>query len=242
MAHGFAAAEDVGRLLLEIARALGRGHHQRAAAVADDAAVEQMQRRRDDARGHHVLDRDRVAILGRRIHRGVQAHRDRDFGELLGSRAVLVHMALRHHRVGPDRGRPERHFILIARVAAAASAAGADRKALRGRGRAVYHHRDLAQPGRDRGGGMRGMGDERRAADRGRVDKVGRQVHVVAEPHDPHPAHPDPGRADAVDVLDLEPGVVKRAAHALSHDLEHALVGRKAGRMLVDAGQRGLAA
>ncbi len=130
VAHRLARAKNVNRLLLQVARTLRRGDHQRAAAVADDAAIEQMQRRRDDARREHVLHGDRVAILRGRIHRRMQAHRDRDFGELRRGRPVVMHMALRDHRVRPDRRRPERNLVLVARVAceAAGSAARADRK------------------------------------------------------------------------------------------------------------------
>ena len=117
VAHRLARAENIDRLLLQIARALGRRDHQRAAAVADDAAIEQMQRRRNHARREHVLDRDRIAILRRRIHRRMQPHRHRDLGELLGRGAVVMHVALRDHRIRADRGGAEGNLVLIARVA-----------------------------------------------------------------------------------------------------------------------------
>src|SRR5437899_5432751 len=94
----------------------------------------------------------------------------------------------------------------------------------------------------DRSRGMRGVRYKRRAADVGAVEEIGRQVHVIAEADDAHPAHTHAGGADAVDVLDGQAGVVERTARALGHNLKHALVGRVTGGMLVNANDCGLAA
>src|SRR5580704_19134762 len=69
MTHGFRCTEDIDGLLLQITRALGRRDDQRTAAIGNDAAIEQVQRRRNHARREHVLNRNEIAILGRRIHR-----------------------------------------------------------------------------------------------------------------------------------------------------------------------------
>ena len=242
--YRLARAQDVHRLLLQVARAFRRRDHERAAAVTDDAAIQQMQRRRDDSRREHVLDRDRIAILRHRIHRRMQPHRDRNLGQLLRGRPVVMHVPLRDHRVRPYRRRPERNLVLVAWIAtaAASAAARADREPRRRRRRSINYDAHIAQPGMNRGGRMGRMRHERRPANRGRIDEVRRQVQVIAEADDPHPAHPDSGRAQPVDVLDRQAGVVERATHALRHYLEQAFVRRESRRMLEHSGHCGLAA
>ena len=88
-----------------------------AAAIGDHAAVQQVQRCRDHRRGQHVLDGDGVAIEGQRVQRRVAARGHRDLGELLGGRAVLVHVAPRHHRVEADGGGAVERLELIEIVA-----------------------------------------------------------------------------------------------------------------------------
>src|SRR5690242_19450798 len=96
-----------------------------------------MQRRRDDTRLQHVLDGDEIAILCRRIHRRMQTHSYRDLGKLLRGGAVFVHVTLRDHRIGADRGDAEWPVELLRRIATTATAAGADREPRRGNLRAI---------------------------------------------------------------------------------------------------------
>src|SRR5581483_710514 len=60
--------------------------------------------------------------------------------------------------------------------------------------------------------------------------------------YDSHPSHSDSSRANTVHVFDCQSGIVERAADAFRHDLEHALVGREPGRMLICAGHAGFTA
>src|SRR6266851_811030 len=66
-------AEQINRLLLEVAGALGGGHNDCSAAVAYQGAIEQMERVTDHPRVEHVVDRDGLAHLRGRIHRRMVA-------------------------------------------------------------------------------------------------------------------------------------------------------------------------
>ena len=73
------------------------------------------------------------------------ARRDRDLGELLARRAVLVHVARGRQRVGARRQeRPERRLVGVDLARRGLLAADAALRA------AVGDHRDIAQPGCDR--------------------------------------------------------------------------------------------
>src|SRR2546426_2387604 len=132
-------------------------------------------------------------------------------------------MALRDHRIGSDRGRAVSKLELMTRVAAATTTPGADRETRGSSGRTVDDHSDLAETGVDRGGGVRSMGDEGRAAHIGAVHIVGREIQVVAEADDTHHAHPDAGGKNAINILDCQTTVVECAPDTLRHDLVHAL-------------------
>ena len=71
-------------------------------------------------------------------------------------------------------------------------AAGADGEAFRRRRAAVGDQRDLAQPGGDRRGGVGDVRDERRAADRRRVEVARLQVEMLG--HRQHADRSDAGR------------------------------------------------
>ena len=94
-----AAAEHVHRLHVEVAGALDRGEHEARAALAGHGAVEQAERIGDHRRVQHVLGRDHaVRVDGVGVHPAVRAHRRGDLGEVLGLRAVEVHVSLGDER------------------------------------------------------------------------------------------------------------------------------------------------
>jgi hypothetical protein len=165
----------------------------------------------------------------------VQAHRDCYLGELLGGGAIIVHVALRDHRIGADCRWPKGKLVLIAEVAAPTTAAGADGESRGGCSRSVNHDGDFAEARSDRGGRMRGVGDKGRSADIGRIEKVGREIEVIAKSNDRHRAHTHAGSEQAIDVLDRQAAIVERAADTLGHDLVHGLVGSEASGMFIGA-------
>ena len=101
-----------------------RGHDDHGpAAVRDEAAVEQVERLRDPPRRQHVLDGDRVAHERLLVEAGPPPRRDRHLGQLLGGRAVVVHVARGGQRVGADRrGQAPDAFELLGSAGAAARA------------------------------------------------------------------------------------------------------------------------
>ena len=74
-----------------------------AAAVGHQAAVELVQRLADHPRGEHVVDAERVARPRLRVELRPAPRRHGDLGQLLGGRAVLVHVPRRDQRVVADR-------------------------------------------------------------------------------------------------------------------------------------------
>ena len=103
VAERLADAQHVHGLFLQRLRARGGGEHDRAAAVDDETAVAHRERIGHHARVQHLLDRERLLLPRLRVHERPFARGDRDFGELLARRAVLMHVARRRHRVGADR-------------------------------------------------------------------------------------------------------------------------------------------
>ncbi len=108
-AAGRAAHED--RAVREVARAVFGREDDAAAAVGDDAAVELVQRIGDELGSEHVVDRDRIAVHRSRVAARVLTRLHRDRRELLGRRAVLVHVPLRGHRVRADEREPGRELV-----------------------------------------------------------------------------------------------------------------------------------
>ena len=60
----------------------------------------------------HVVGGDRIAVHRVRIEPGELAHADRDLGQLLRGRAVLVHVPLGGHRVGAHERVAVRRLVL----------------------------------------------------------------------------------------------------------------------------------
>ena len=177
-----AGAEHPHRLLRQVAGALLGGEHDRAAAVAADAAVQLGERVGDHPRALHVVDRDRVAVVGLGIVRRVAARRHRDLGELLDRGAELVHVAAGGHRVLRDQRVPERR-VELHRAAAAEREVRAAPAGLQvgARRRSVHEHDDFDVAGHDRGGRVLDHELPRGAAHAGAVDPGGPQAEVLAD-------------------------------------------------------------
>ena len=103
-------AEQVRGLALAIARALGGRDDEGAGRIGNETAVEDVERRGDLFRADHVLNRDGLLHVRVRMQRRVPARRYRHLRELLARQAVLVHVALRDHRVAARNRWPVRHF------------------------------------------------------------------------------------------------------------------------------------
>ena len=147
----FGDAGDIDRLLLQILRALGRGHHHRACRIGLEAAIEEPERIRNPARLHVVVEGKRTpAHDGLLVKLRVLARGQRDGRHRLERRTVEVHVAgrdpcvpLHRHRgaighVPFADGRPERH---PASSATLATAAGTD--AHRGVPEPSHRHQDI---------------------------------------------------------------------------------------------------
>ena len=195
MRDAVAAAEHIGRRLLQRLRARSRRHHDRAAAVGDEAAVAHRERMADHARLQHVLDGERLLLPGGRIELRPLPRRDRDRGEVLARGAVLMHVARGRERIG--RGRQERLERGLVRIDLALRGLLAPDAAL---GRAVGDHRDIAQPGLDRGRRLRDVKLERRAAGHRGADEFRRDAEIFDQRHDRH-ALLRHGAEQPVDVL-----------------------------------------
>ena len=91
-------------------------------------------------------------------------------------------------------------------------------------GRAVGDDRDLAQAELQRGLGVRHMKHEGRAAEDRRIDKSGRNPEIFGEVEAGGAALRG-GAEEAVDILELEPAIVERAADALRHQVDRARLG-----------------
>ena len=205
-------AEHVDGRLRQVAGPVGAGHHEGAGTVGDQAAVELVQRRRLERRGQHVVDGERVAVAGRRVHGRPLAGAHGDLGELLRRGAVGGHVATGRERVGPHRhahavGRLPRHHLVGPGAAAEVAGGGTVAVATR-RGRVDAHH-DLAEPGRDGRGGVLGVDLEARPAGHGGVGVARVDAEVLGE------GHRRRGVAHAVDVGQRQPGVVEGLAHHL---------------------------
>ena len=121
--HAAGRAAHVDGPVRQLAGAVLGREDDAAAAVGDHAAVELVQRVGDELRAEHVVDRDRVAVHRVRVAARVLAGLHRDRRELLGRRAVLVHVPLRGHRVRADEREPGRELVAIGHGIATAAAA-----------------------------------------------------------------------------------------------------------------------
>ena len=180
----------------------------------------------------HVVDGDRVAVGGVRVAAGVLPGRDGDVREGLGPEAVVVQVAPGEHRVvGRDRG-PERELVVQV-VRPDGGHHGRARQVCGGQLLGGHDQHVPAQPALDgplrevQGHAVGGAAHHRRVAQRLDVDpeRLGDQ-DVVAR-------HGVKGRLDqqAVDVADLQAGVVERSRRGMGH---HAHV--RELRHLPDAG------
>ena len=185
-----------------------------------------MQRLDDPARRVVVLDRDRLAVLGDRVHRRPLALRDGDRAELIARRAVHRHVpaggerVVRVHAEHAERRREAAHAarrvggLREARAAVRGATApalaqrrvGEDaddvvRHAVRNRQRGVLHH--------DRRGRAAGLHAEDQA-------QVG-EAEVVLQGDAAHAADRRDARVDeqAVDLVLAQAGVLDRQPHRL---------------------------
>src|SRR5207248_1898758 len=91
-------AADQYRVLLAVLGALGGGDDDRGRIVGLDAAIEEVQRLADEAAVDHVLDREALLVIGLRVVRGVARVKHLYMRDLLGRRAVIVHVAHKGRR------------------------------------------------------------------------------------------------------------------------------------------------
>ena len=138
---------------------------------------------------------------------------DRHPRELLGRRAVLVHVPRGRQRVGGDRQR--RPVRRLPRVDLLDRGARAADRPLR---RAVGDQRHVAEPCGDRGARVVDVGHRRRAADHGGVGVARPDAELLGQRH-ARPRQLRRRREDAVDVGDRQPRVGQRAQRRLGHDV-----------------------
>ena len=170
----------------------------------------------DHARLQHVLDGERLLLPGGGIELRPLARRDRDLGEVLARGAVLMHVARGRERIGA--GRQERLERRLVRIDLALRGLLAPDAAL---GRAVGDHRDIAQPGFDRGRRLRDVKLERRAAGHRGADEFRRDAEILDQRDDRH-ALLRHGAEQAVDILQREPAIGERAQRALRAQVHRA--------------------
>ncbi len=199
--------------------AIARGQDRRRAAVGDQAAVADAEGVGDARRREDVLDRQRVLRPRARVALRPGTGADRYLGELLGGRPELVHVPGRRQRVGGHR--VERLVGRLVGVDLLDRGVGAADEPLRG---AVDDQRHLAAAGLDRGRGVVEVRDEGRPAHLRRVAVAGLDAEIGAGRQRGH-VELGGGGEEAVDVAELEPGVVERAHRGLAHQVlgPHAL-------------------
>jgi hypothetical protein len=106
-------AENAHRSVVEVARPLGRAQHGGGGAVGDRRAVIEAQRIRDQARGQHLVQRDRLPELRLRIGDAQAMVLDRDQPYLLPRRPEARHVLAHDDAEGPGEGEASPHFALV---------------------------------------------------------------------------------------------------------------------------------
>ena len=207
-------AADQGARMAAVLGPVGAGHDHGRGVVGLHAAVEQVQRLADDAARQHFVDGEALLVEGFRVVRGVLAVDRLDGGDLLGPRAVVVHVA--------HEGR--REHLAGALPAVGAHVQGIARHRCRGaRAGAADAHLAKAVHGAEDHHGLAHAGFHQ--ADRHADQRLGRRaaaehVHVEVEP-EPEVAG-DEGREGriarlvgqhAVDVGSLQAGILDGVAH-----------------------------
>ncbi len=91
-------------LLLQILGALGTDEDGGRTAVTANAAVQLGERVGDHRATEHVVDRDRVPVVGVGVVGRVEPGGHGDFGQLFDGGAVRVHVPARGHGVLGDQG------------------------------------------------------------------------------------------------------------------------------------------
>ena len=232
-------------LVREVAGDLGPGDDHGAAVVGHQAAVVEGQRPRDDPGVDHVLDGDRAAerTLRLAVHHGPRIELrpvpgdDRDVGEVLQRRAVVVEVA--HHGVRilrrcPERAVRHRHFGPRADLCAPSTAPAAATAAVRPARFAVTDEGDVDDAGMNGGKSMVHVDLERTAADRCGVEVSRMDAEVLGEL--PRPA----GREDALDVRDRNARVLADVVDRFDVQLQRGgLVPREFLAIADDVGFRG---
>ena len=214
MGDRLAAAQHIGRPLLQRAGALGRRDDDGAAAIGDEAAVAHREGMAHHARGQHALDGQRLLLPRRRIEQRPLACGYCHGGHLLARGAELVHVARGGERVGARRHeRLERRLVGVDLAHRRLLAADAALRA------AVGDDGDVAQAQRDRAHGMGHVVLERRAADDGGAEERRVDAEILGQRQHRQPALSS-GREQAVDILQTEPAIVERTLGALRHQVD----------------------
>ena len=214
MGDRLAAAQHIGRRLLERAGALGGRDDDGATAVGDEAAIAHGEGMAHHARGQHALDGQRLLLPRGRIEQRPLARGYRHGRQLLARGAELVHVARGGERVGARRHeRLERQLVRVDLAHRGLLAADAALRA------AVGDHGDVAEAERD---GAHGMGDvvlERRAADDGGAEEWRVDAEILGQRQHRQTALGGGGE-QAVDILQTEPAIVERPLGALRHQVD----------------------
>ena len=233
--------QDLDRL---VARSRGRSlaaHDHGRTAVGDQAAVQHAQRRGDFLGGQNVRYRDRRALLGLGVQQRMGAMLHRDRGKLFGGRAVFVHVAPRHQRIGGGNADAERPLELrvadfgkcchgaIAREAAQAVVAGHDQHV-------------LALAAGHQGGRLHDHDAGRRAACLDGQAGAGMDAQDLAEHRRQHQVRfgEGIGAQHAVDLADREPGVSQSAQGGFGMQAHAAAARKLAHGGVVGAGDEGV--
>lgn len=186
----------------------------RAAAVGADAAVQFGERIGDHRAVEDLVDGDRIAVHGVRVGRRVGARLDGHLGQLLQSRAVLVHMAAGGHGVFGDQGVPV-GGLELERAAGAEGEVGGTAPGLEvgAGGGTVDEEYGVGVAGGDRVDGVRGQYLPGGAADRGRIDPGGAEPQIFGDLDGREGA--EAGRCEAVDHRAVQTRVGERPAGGL---------------------------
>ena len=178
---GFGRAQHVNRLLLQVLRARGRGHHQRAAAIGHQAAVALAQRLGNHGRGHHLVDAGGLAPVGLGVQLGPAPRGHRHLGQIFGRGAVAMHVQLRDHGVVANRAQVAigQDELAARRVRHIGRHSATFARAIRQLRAAVGDQRHLAHARRNGRRGALHVQQVGHAAHVGRVDKARAQAQKL---------------------------------------------------------------